>query len=222
MVRQRVIETTEGIQDNYDVQVFDQMQRRLRDKGWMELKFFLTNAVGHGEFLEIGPGPGYLGLELLKRFEGTTLVGLDISPAMIEVAKRNAAEYGLSDRFELKLGMGDSLPFEDGRFDCVVSSNSLHEWEHPVETLAEIWRVLKPGGRVLLHDLRRDTSLPMRWFLFSVTKPKEILPGMRSSMNAAYTRKEVEALFAASPFGEGTVITNLIGLNAVAVKATSG
>ena len=118
----------------------------------------------------------------------------------------------------MKLGMGDKLPFEDARFDVVLSANSLHEWEHPVETLGEIWRVLKPGGRVQLHDLRRDTSLPMRWFLFSVTKPKEILPGMKSSMAAAYTPREIEGLFAASPFGKGKVTTNLLGLHAMAVK----
>ncbi|MFH0883673.1 MAG: class I SAM-dependent methyltransferase [bacterium] len=218
MVRQRVVETTEGIQDLYTVEIFDRMQRRFRDKGWMEINALLASGITRGEVLEIGPGPGYLGLEWLKRTEGTRLVGLDISSAMIELAKRNAAEYGLSDRYELMPGVGDKIPFEDNRFDGVVAANTLHEWEHPADTLAEIWRVLKPGGRLFLHDLRRDTSLPMRWFLHLATRPKEILPGLHSSLNAAYTKAEVKALFAASPFGAGTVKTNLIGLNAVAVK----
>ncbi len=50
------------------------------------------------------------------------------------------------------------LPFDSDSFDAVVSTGSLHHWKQPQECLAEIWRVLKPGGVALLYDLVKDTS----------------------------------------------------------------
>ena len=94
MVRERVVETDEGIQGEWTVAVYDQMQRRFRDKGWMETKAIIRSGISTGSALEVGPGPGYLGLEWLKHNDGTQLTGLDISPDMISAAQRNAAEYG--------------------------------------------------------------------------------------------------------------------------------
>jgi len=78
--------------------------------------------ITRGLALEVGPGPGYLGLEWLKRTDGTTLKGLDLSADMLRVAERNAAEYGMSDRVEYVHGGGDLLPFENGTFDAVFSN----------------------------------------------------------------------------------------------------
>jgi ubiquinone/menaquinone biosynthesis C-methylase UbiE len=84
------------------------MQRNLRDKGWIETRDLIKNGIHHGIALELGSGPGYLGLEWLKRTQGTVLKGLDISPDMIEMAMKNAREYGMSGRVEYvqSSGMG--------------------------------------------------------------------------------------------------------------------
>jgi len=66
MVKSRVVETEEGIQGEFDVQLYDQMVRRMRDKGWLETKGILNAGIVQGLALEVGPGPGYLGLEWLK------------------------------------------------------------------------------------------------------------------------------------------------------------
>jgi hypothetical protein len=63
MTKPRVPETDHGIQGEFNVTVYDQMQRGLRDKGWIETKELLRHGVTQGCALEIGPGPGYLGLE---------------------------------------------------------------------------------------------------------------------------------------------------------------
>lgn len=65
MTRERIIETTEGIQDEFDVEMYDSMMRDLRDKGWIETKDIIKSGITSGHALEIGPGPGYLGLEWL-------------------------------------------------------------------------------------------------------------------------------------------------------------
>ena len=60
MVRPRVVETTEGIQDEFDVSAYDQMMRRMRARGWIETAEILTFGITSGTALEVGPGPGYL------------------------------------------------------------------------------------------------------------------------------------------------------------------
>jgi len=66
MPRPRVVETDSGIQGEFIVAVYDEMQRRLRDKGWIETKDIIKSGITKGCALEIGSGPGYLGLEWLK------------------------------------------------------------------------------------------------------------------------------------------------------------
>jgi ubiquinone/menaquinone biosynthesis C-methylase UbiE len=218
MPRDRASETVQGIQGTLTVEIYDQMQRRFRDKGWIETKAIIQNGITEGTALEVGPGPGYLGLEWLKHTDGTRLTGLDISPDMISVARRNAAEYGFTERTEYVESTGEMMPFDDNEFEASFSNGSLHEWADVPKTLCEIWRVLKPGGRLFVSDLRRDMLAPVKWFMWLVTKPKEIRPGLITSIHAAYTRPEVKALMDESRFKDFTVSCNPMGLQVVARK----
>lgn len=218
MTKPRVPETDQGIQGEFTVTVYDQMQRKLRDNGWIETKDLLKSGITRGCALEVGPGPGYLGLEWLKHTQETTLKGLDISADMIAVAERNATEYGFADRVEYVRSSGSKMPFEDNTFDAVFTNGSLHEWADPGSTFNEIWRVLKPGGRVFISDLRRDMFAPLRWFMWLNTKPKEIRPGLISSINAAYTPTELRELIKGTKLANCTVSSNLIGVTLTGVK----
>jgi ubiquinone/menaquinone biosynthesis C-methylase UbiE len=157
------------------------MQRNLRDRGWIQTKALLKSGMTQGHALEVGSGPGYLGLEWLKSLQGTKLTGLDISPDMIALAQKNASEYGLQDRVRYVNGSGSKMPFEDGSFDAVFTNGSLHEWADPRATFNEIWRVLQVGGRYFISDLRRDMPAPLHLFIRLNTKPKEMCPGLESS-----------------------------------------
>lgn len=213
--RPRIPETHEGIQDEITVEQYDRMLRRLRDRGWMETRSLLASGVVHGEALEVGPGPGYLGLEWLKHTEGTHLTGVEISPAMIALAERNAGEYGLRDRVRYVLGDAQQMPFEDHRFDAVFTNGSLHEWEDPGRVLAEIHRVLRRGGRFFVSDLRRDMLAPLRWLMWWTTRPREIRPGLLTSIDAAYTPSELEEIVSCTPLSGARVRSNPIGVEIV-------
>ena len=113
---------------------------------------------------------------------------------MIALAERNAREYGLARRVEYVHSSGNKMPFDDNTFDAAFTNGSLHEWADPCSTFDEIWRVVKPGGKVFISDLRRDMFALVRWFLWLNTEPKEIRPGLVSSINAAYTPQELERL----------------------------
>lgn len=218
MPRPRVVETDSGIEGEFNVIAYDEMQRRLRDKGWIETKDIIKSGIYKGLALEIGPGPGYLGLEWLKYTEGTTLKGLDISKDMIAIAEVNAKEYGLSERVEYVHSSSDRMPFEDETFDAVFTNGSIHEWSKPKDTFNEIWRVLKRGGKVFISDLRRDLFPLIKLFLWISTKPKEIRPGLVTSINAAYIPDELEELIKGTKLTNCEVSGNPIGLKLTGVK----
>jgi len=212
MTRPRISETNQGIQGEFDVAVYDRFMRGMRDKGWMETDLIVKFGIQHGLALEVGPGPGYLGLEWLKKTTGTQLKGLEISPAMIQIAERNAKEYGLAHRVEYVKGDGQAMPFDDDFFDAVFTNGSLHEWSQPQRILNEIHRVLKPGGKYLISDLRRDMNLFVEWFMKLVTQPQEIKPGLITSINASYTPTEIAALLRETALKGATVDTSPMGL----------
>jgi SAM-dependent methyltransferase len=133
------------------------------------LEGFYARVVGEvaaahpgGKLLEVGSGPGRLAVRLVREAPGIMLTGVDISDAMVERAARRAAGAGLSERARFRVGDVAALPLPDGEFDGVVSTLSLHHWSDPVSGLAEIHRVLKPGGEARIYDLAHWLWLPAR------------------------------------------------------------
>ena len=220
MVRPRVVETTEGIQDEFDVSAYDQMMRRMRARGWIETAEILTFGITSGMAHEVGPGPGYLGLDWLSKTEGTRLVGLEISANMIAMAQRNAQEEGLNERVEYVHGDACKMPFEDAKFDAVFTNGSLHEWAQPLQILNEIARVLKPGARYCISDLRRDMNPLLKGLMWVFTRPKVMRAGLISSINAAYTEHELRNLVSQSDLDSAAVRKNLIGLSVIGKQET--
>jgi ubiquinone/menaquinone biosynthesis C-methylase UbiE len=211
LVRPRIIETNEGIQDSFTVEVYDEMMRNLRDKGWIETNLILKTGITSGFALEIGPGPGYLGLEWLKQTEGTNLLALEISPNMIKKAEENSMEYGLQNRVKYVEGDARKMPFDDDTFDYVFTNGSLHEWSEPDRIFNEIYRCLKHDGKYLISDMRRDMTLFMKWFLKLMTKPKEIRPGLISSINASYTVQEIQSILSKTELKSSKVKKTWLG-----------
>lgn len=218
MVKPRVVETDQGIQGEFDVRIYDSMMRRMRDKGWIETNLILKAGIRQGLALEVGPGPGYLGLEWLEKTEGTNLKALEISPEMIMIADKNAKEYGLKARVEYVEGNALEMPFDDNMFNGVFTNGSLHEWAQPEKVFNEVNRVLKPGGKYCISDLRRDMNPLVKWFMKTMTKPKEIRPGLISSINASYTSVEIESILGKSKLKGYQISKVIMGLVIIGEK----
>ncbi|CUX47424.1 putative methyltransferase YcgJ [Clostridium sp. C105KSO15] len=212
MKKQRIIETNEGIQDKITVEIFDNFARIMRDKGWNSVDSFIKAGITKGNVLEIGPGPGYVGLEWLKKFPDATLTGCEISREMIRLAEKNARDYGFEKRTAYVEGNCMQMPFPDGSFDAVISNGSLHEWEDPVKVFNEINRVLKPQGLLCITDMRRDVNSLLKWFIYFSTRPKEIRPGFLTSFNASYTMTEITNLLGQSKLKKTAVNKEFFGL----------
>lgn len=176
MVKARIIETTEGIQDELTVEVFDAFARSMRDKGWNGVKEMVASGLKGGDVLEVGPGPGYVELELAKKIHLHSLTGCEISPAMLRMAEKNAADYQISAHYVQ--GNCMEMPFEDESFDTVISNGSLHEWETPIRAFNEIYRVLRSGGSYCITDLRRDVHPLKKAMVYHSTYPKQMRSGL--------------------------------------------
>lgn len=210
MIKTRVIETTEGIQDELTVEIFDAFARSMRDKGWNGVDEMIASGIEGGDVLEIGPGPGYVGLELAKKIHPNSLTGCEISPAMLRVAVKNADDYQIPACYLQGNCIG--MPFDDESFDTVISNGSLHEWETPISAFNEIYRVLRSGGRYCITDLRRDVHPFKKAMVYSSTNPKQMRPGLISSLNAAYTLSEITELLRNSLLSGAVVTKNFFGL----------
>jgi ubiquinone/menaquinone biosynthesis C-methylase UbiE len=107
--------------------------------------------------LEVAPGPGYLCIELAK-LGPYRITGVDLSHDMVKIARGKAEKAGVHAEFQQ--GNSSNLPFPAGSFDFLVCRAAFKNFAQPVRALQEMHRVLKPGGRALIIDLRRGASWP--------------------------------------------------------------
>jgi ArsR family transcriptional regulator len=99
---------------------------------------------------DLGAGEGAFALLLAQR--ARKVIAVDTSAKMIEVAREQALRLGVKN-LEYRLGDMEELPIRDAHVDLVFFSQSLHHALHPERALHEAWRILKPGGRIVILDL---------------------------------------------------------------------
>jgi ubiquinone/menaquinone biosynthesis C-methylase UbiE len=135
--------------------------------GWYEDSLFgpiaadiAARAPADASVLEVGCGSGPLSVRLAGD-HGMAVTALDIDPAEIERANERVRRSATAGNRAPRFLVGDvaRLAFEDTSFDLVVSTYSMHHWADKRAGLAEIARVLRPGGRALIWDLRRGFAL---------------------------------------------------------------
>jgi ubiquinone/menaquinone biosynthesis C-methylase UbiE len=131
--------------------IYDLVSRRVLRGMYRRLAADVAGvAPDGGAVLDVGTGPGVLLVELATRRPDLRLTGVDLSADMVAAATRNLASFG--ERARARVADVTSLPFPDRSFDLIVSSLSLHHWDHPEAAVPELARLLRPGGRVYIYD----------------------------------------------------------------------
>ena len=122
------------------------------------------NLKGDEKILDVGCGRGLLLIGAAKRLKSGKVTGIDIwsqedqSANSADATKRNAKIEGVSDRVRIENGDARKLVYPDNHYDVVVSSLAIHnisDSEERKRAIREMWRVLKPGGRILIYDIFR-------------------------------------------------------------------
>ncbi|HSO03231.1 MAG TPA: class I SAM-dependent methyltransferase [Candidatus Limnocylindrales bacterium] len=115
--------------------------------------------------VDIGAGPGGLAVVLAEQIPDARVTTVDIDTAMASLAAARMTREGLDDRVHITVGDVAALPLADHSVDLVTSSFSVHHWPHAEAGFAEVRRVLRPGGRVIIYDVpdwwgRLETHAP--------------------------------------------------------------
>jgi ubiquinone/menaquinone biosynthesis C-methylase UbiE len=155
----------------------------------------LAEARPQGTLVDIGCGPGYLAASISEKFPGLRVIGLDNDDGVLRIARDNWSHTTV----EFLTADVHRLPFNDRTVDCVVTSLSLHHWTDGQAGLREINRVLKPGSRLLILDLRRDGWRGFYWGLVltqTLFTPSALrrINGAVGSFWSSYTPTEVKDL----------------------------
>jgi ubiquinone/menaquinone biosynthesis C-methylase UbiE len=137
-----------------------------------------------GETLEVAIGTG---LNLPHYPAGVRLTGVDLTREMLAGARRRAAEIGAA--VALAEGDAQALPFADGSFDTVVCTYAMCSVPDERETVLEMRRVLRPGGRLILVDHIRSSVKPLFW----LQRAMELAPTRMDDELTRRPREHVEA-----------------------------
>jgi ubiquinone/menaquinone biosynthesis C-methylase UbiE len=123
-----------------------------------------AKGIERGSALDVGSGPGIFPISIVRAHSEIRFTCIDLSPAMVRVARENANEAGLGGLIEFNLGSAYQLPCPDKSMDLVTCINTLHHLQDPIAFFNEVDRVLKGGGSFVLVDFHRDTSRVALWF----------------------------------------------------------
>ncbi len=158
----------------------------------------------NANILEVAPGPGFLSIEFAK-VGNYTVSALEISKTFIEIAQANAKEAGVN--IDFRHGNASEMPFAENIFDFIICVAAFKNFTEPVEAIREMYRVLKPGGKACIMDLRRDISfedvdkhikneLHISGFNAFITK----IVFKTTLLKNAYTKSEIEKMVSQTSF----------------------
>lgn len=119
-------------------------------RSWKALAEALIKVLNYQVVADLGAGEGTLAQLLAQRAE--KVIAVDLSPKMVEFGQNLAAQHGLTN-LEYRIGDIEAPPIDDACLDLAVLSQALHHAEHPQRAIDAAFRILKPGGRLIVLDL---------------------------------------------------------------------
>ena len=143
------------------------------DTLWRKRLIELVKKERHELVLDIATGTGDLVLALAK-LDTEKIIGLDLSPGMLEIGKQKVKAKGLENRIDMQLGDSEALPYQSAYFDVVTIAFGVRNFEHLEKGLEEILRVLKPKGTLVILE----TAVPKNkiFKVFYLFYTQEIMP----------------------------------------------
>src|SRR5438067_4681441 len=112
--------------------------------------------------LDVATGTGDFAFEALSILKPKKIIGVDISQGMLDIAQQKITKRGLGDKFEIKLGDSEGLPFSADEFDAVTVAYGVRNFENLEAGLADIYRVLKPGGKAVVLEFSKPKAFPVK------------------------------------------------------------
>lgn len=167
---------------------------RLFNKGNADLNHFIKDLLDLQEsdkVLEVGYGPGELINEIASFTTKGIVEGIDFSEAMYTEASSINTKYIADKRVKLLVGNCDDMPYENGSFDKICTSNTIYFWDNPDKVLKEMLRIIKGGGKIVVgfRDKEHMDKLPLSHDVFNTYSSEEVAAFLS---NAGFTDVRIE------------------------------
>jgi ubiquinone/menaquinone biosynthesis C-methylase UbiE len=164
--------------------------------------------------LEIAPGPGYFCIELAKLGD-FQVTGMDISKTFVQIARANAQAANMP--IDFREGNASAMPFDNESFDFTFCQAAFKNFSQPIQAIAGMYRVLRPGGTAVIVDMRRDASSQDierevrgmhlgRWDEWTTRLTFKLV-----LLKTAYSVAEMKSMIAQTPFGTARIDVGGIG-----------
>ncbi len=188
--------------------IYEKATRMVIESYYSQVAEEVVSRLKAGVILDLGTGPGYLPIEIVKRSPSVRVDGIDLTRKLINMAQENAVRAGVADRLHFEVGSAAKLRFEDSSYDMVISTGMLHMLKDPIKVLRECYRVLKSGGEAWIYDPAKVSSqIDIVKWKASLTFGERFvyrlfsLPGLFKPLHA-YNREQVTEMIAATDFKE--------------------
>ncbi|MBU2888007.1 bifunctional demethylmenaquinone methyltransferase/2-methoxy-6-polyprenyl-1,4-benzoquinol methylase UbiE [Gilvimarinus agarilyticus] len=138
--------------------------------------------------LDVATGTGDLAIEALNQLAPDKVIGVDISEGMLEMGREKMKRLGVDDKIEMSMGDSEQLLFEDNKFDAVVAAFGVRNFQDLEKGLADMRRVLKDGGKIVILEFSTPTAFPMKQlYSFYSNAILPMIGKVVSKDNSAYT-----------------------------------
>lgn len=176
------------------------------DKIWRKKAVNMLKEVKPERILDLASGTGDFAIESL-RLNPKEIIGMDISEGMLEVGRQKMKKHGYDKVISMRLGDSEDLPFEDNYFDALTVGFGVRNYENLEKGLAEMFRVVRPGGKLIILEFSKPKKFPVKQYY--AFHSKYIIPffGKRISKDEkayAYLPESVQA------FPEGEDFENIL------------
>lgn len=178
------------------------------DKIWRRKGIAFLRPFSPASILDIATGTGDLAISMYRQLKADRIVGADISEGMMEVGRRKVAEAGLSEHITFEYQDCTALTYPEGSFDAVTAAFGVRNFEDIEQGIAEMYRVLKPGGHLMILELSSPEHFPMKQ-LYSIYS-KIVIPNIGRLLSKEHTAYSyLPASIKVVP--QGKVMTDLLG-----------
>jgi ubiquinone/menaquinone biosynthesis C-methylase UbiE len=191
----------ELMDDPQEAVAYDEMDHAAVNAVFVE--DLLTAGLPGPDVLDMGTGTARIPIELCRRAADCRVMASDGAVAMLDVARYNVALAALDYRIQLHHGDARQLGFESEMFDAVISNSLIHHVPDPAPVLAEMVRLVRPGGRLFVRDLYRPDSqaeLERLVACYADGAPELARAMFRNSLQAALSLTEIQQLVVALGF----------------------
>jgi demethylmenaquinone methyltransferase/2-methoxy-6-polyprenyl-1,4-benzoquinol methylase len=158
--KEQVIEMFNRIAGRYDA--MNHFLSARTDIGWRKKAIRLLKKDNPKQILDIATGTADMAILTCKMLEPEKIVGIDISDQMLEIGKKKVEKEQLVAKIQLQHGDSETINFAENTFDAVMVAFGVRNFENLDKGLAEMLRVLKPGGRLLVLEFSKPRQKAIR------------------------------------------------------------